>query len=392
MSDFYPHQVAAGESVLALIRKHGVAYLSGQPRTGKTRTSFYVANNLPVQNVLFVTKKNAIPGIKTEVKVCTKNLTITNYEQVSKLDPKNFDFVICDEAHNISTPGKPTKRFKDLKRIAWEKPTLLLSGTPWVETPSAAYYQFGITRYTPLRFKNFYDFFRQFGTPSLIWVNGRQVETYKKTRRELEPLLDQYCVKITQDAAGIDAQAEDVVHHVHLSQDTLDTIKQVREEAVTIISGAEFAFDSDAAVRAAIHQLEAGAFLYKGQIVHTAGAEIAEYIRQTFGDSPDVAVMAHYRSTREKLAKHLPKVHLYSSDGHSEGVDLSHYKHFVIVNTGYSGAKHVQRRDRGTRMDIKTPRKVHHIVCKGQLSEAVYKQVSRKLDFNLQHFRRYVGK
>lgn len=387
MSDFHPHQIAAGQEVFDRIIKYGVAYLQGEPRTGKTRTAFWAINKLPVHRVAFITKKNAIPGIESEAKVCKKQVTITNYEQAIKLNPKNFDLVVVDEAHNIGRVGKPSQRFKTLRSLAWDHPTVLLSGTPFVETPASAFYQFSVTKYTPLRFKTFYDFFRYYGVPSPMWLQGRLVEQYKKTKPELLTDLEPYIVRLTQQQAGITAQATDVPHLFKLDTSTLALIEQIKSDGVVTINGREFVFESDMAIRTAIHQIEAGALLYDGQIVMLDNTEMVDYVRETFGDSPDVAVMSHFRSTRAKVAQHLPNVRVYSSDGHAEGVNLSHYKHFVILNTGYSGAKHVQRRDRGTLMGLTQERLVHHLMAKRQLSEKVYAAVSKKRDFNLAAFK-----
>jgi len=387
MSDFHPHQKAAGDAVARLIFDKGVAYLQGEPRTGKTRSVFWAINKLPVKSVVFVTKKNAIPGILSEAGVCTKRLNIINYEQVAKLDPKDFDLVVIDEAHNIGRAGKPSLRFKQLRKLAWDKPTILLSGTPWVETPSAAFYQFGVTKYTPLRFKSFYDFFREYGIPAPMMIQGRTIEQYKKVRETLQPELSQYIVRITQQQAGITAVAQDIEHHFELSPATLDLIERIKTDNIATIAGRRIAFESDMAVRTAIHQIEAGGLLVGDDLITLPNTEMMDYVRDTFGDSPDVAVMSHFRSTRAKVQACLPNVHVYSSDGHAEGVNLSHYRHFVILNTGYSGAKHIQRRDRGTLMGLTEERQVHHLMVKGQLSASVYKSVSKKLDFNLATFR-----
>ena len=387
MSDFKPHQIAAGEQLVAVLKQHGVVYLQGEPRVGKTRTVFYAVNKLPVQRVLFITKKNAIPGIESEAKVCTKHLTITNYEQAHNFHPNDHDLVVVDEAHNIGRVGKPSLRFKKLRALAWEKPVILLSGTPFVESPGSAFYQFGITKYTPLKFKTFYDFFRTHGIPSPSFFHGRQIEQYKKYQPTLLPSLEPYVVRLTQAEAGITALAQDVLHSFKLSQDTLDLIEHVKVGGVIKVQGQTLAFESDMAIRTAIHQIEAGALLHEGKIFLFDNTEMVDYVRQHFGDAPDVAVMSHFRSTRAKVAAHLPNVHVYSSDGHAEGVNLSHYKHFVILNTGYSGAKHIQRRDRGTLMGLTEERQVHHLVAKGQLSEKVYAAVSKKHDFNLALFK-----
>jgi hypothetical protein len=381
MSEFKAHQIVAGERVKALIEAKGVAYLMGAPRVGKTRSIFWAINHLPVERVLFLTKKNAIPGIEAEAHVCTRQVTVTNYEQAAKLTD-SFDLVVVDEAHNIGRVGKPSQRFKAIRQLCWNKPLILSSGTPHVETPLALYYQFALSKRSPLPYRTFYDFFRAWGIPKTIWLHGRRVEQYKLAHPGLLDHVEPYFVRVTHQDAGITMRAVDKLHY--FTPGTLDMIETIKRDMVL----GDYAFESDMAVRTAIHQLEAGAFLYNGEIVHVDDTAMADYIREHFGDSPDVAVMAHFRSTREKLAKHLPKVHLYSSDGHAEGVRLDHYKHFVIANTGYSGAKFVQRRERATLMGLTEDRVIHHLMAEGQLSEMVYEAVSRKRDFNIEAFRR----
>jgi hypothetical protein len=116
--------------------------------------------------------------------------------------------------------------------------------------------------------------------------------------------------------------------------------------------------------------------------------EIIDYCMHHFGDNPDVAYFTHWRSTREKFAGHFKQAQLFSSIAHAEGVDMSHMKHMVIVNTAYSGAKFAQLRERVVNMNRTTKALVHHIVTNGGVSKAVYNAVSAKKDFNLAAFRR----
>jgi hypothetical protein len=106
----------------------------------------------------------------------------------------------------------------------------------------------------------------------------------------------------------------------------------------------------------------------------------------TFGDDPNTVFMTHFLSTREKMAKHFKKAVLLSSTSHAEGVDLSSYQ-LVIVNSGYSGSKFIQRRERGTNINRMTPALVHHIITDGGVSAKVYAMTSQKLNFNLEVYR-----
>ena len=386
---YLPHQIEASDKLLETLRKRGVALLAGEMRTGKTRSAIRVAELSKCQNILVVTKKAAIPGWESELAAVDvqKVYTVTNYEQAKNLKPE-YDLCIIDESHAVGRAGKPTQRFKALRVITYDNPVILLSGTPAVETMLAYYYQFSLSKYSPFaEFKNFYDFFRTWGKPKLMKLHGRMVETYSYAKPDLLNKLKPYIVSLTQEQAGIQFKAIDKVHKVALSDETKALLSKIQDTKVAKIGDEVVAFDSDMKERVAVHQIETGAVLVDDEIQILPNTEVVDYIRETFGDSEDLALMAHFRSTRAKLRQHFPKATIYSSVAHAEGVDLSGCRHLVIVNTCYSGAKHIQRRDRVVNLNRKTEAIVHHIVCEGGISPAVYTAVSRKHDFNLKMYR-----
>lgn len=386
---YLPHQITASDKVLAVLRQRGLCLLAGETRTGKTRSAIRVAELSKCERILVLTKKQAIPGWRSELAAVqpVKRYTVANYEQCHKLSG-DYDLLILDESHNFGNRGKPTQRFKAVRAIAYKLPLLCLSGTPSVESLLSFYYQFGVSRFSPFQHRSFYEFFREYGLPDQMRLHGRFVETYKKANKDkLFPIVQPYMVKLTQDQAGITHKAQDKVHRIPLSVGTTALLAALKEDKVATVAGRTIALDTEAKERAYLHQIESGAVKIDEQLVMLPNTEFVDYIRATWGDSPDVAVMCHYQATVKKVRQHLPNVHVYSSDGHAEGVNLSHYKHFVILNTGYSGAKHIQRRDRIVNIKRTTEAVVHILVAAGQLSEAVYKAVSKKHDFNLQMYR-----
>jgi len=391
-SNYLPHQIKAASEITQVLRTKGLAYLFGEVRSGKTRTMIKVCESSKKKRILVLTKKQAIGGVERELKAvgAKKHYTVTNFEKAAKLTPGDYDFAVIDEAHCIGPRGKPTQRVKAIHALTYELPVLLMSGSPMSESPLSVYHQFWVTKYSPFaEFKTFYKFFAKYGIPCGIPINGRIVEQYKKARPELLKFIEPWIVRMTQEDAGIEYKAIDKVHKVHLNSDTLAILETIKEDKVINLDGHTIAMESDMKERVVLHQLEAGALkLDDGNIIETSSTEIVDYIRDTWGDRPEIAIMAHFHSTKQKIETHLPNVHVFSSDGHAEGTDLSNYEHFIIVNTGYSGAKHIQRRDRGVNINRSREAVVHHIVCEGQLSEAVYKAVSKKKDFNIQSFRR----
>jgi hypothetical protein len=136
-----------------------------------------------------------------------------------------------------------------------------------------------------------------------------------------------------------------------------------------------------------MHQLEAGAVLYEEEMVLMPNDEVVSYLYETFGDRPGVAFFSHYRSTRHKLRQYFAHVQLFSSVAHAEGVDMSHMDHMVVVNTGFSGAKAAQLRERVVNMNRDTEALVHYITTDAGVSRDVYDAVSQKVDYNLAAFR-----
>ena len=386
---YLPHQIEKSDEITSKLRRYRFAMLWGAPRSGKTRTAIRVAEGVEGKSILFLTKKAAIPGIEKELlAVGAKNkYTVTNYEQAKKLNEDDYDFVILDESHNLNGTGKPKQKYKDVRALAFHKPCLLMSGTPAVENLPAIYYQVTVCRYGPFsQFKNFYEFYRAHGVPNSMYVAGRRIEQYNKAKSSLALELEPYVVRMTQQDAGISIKRKDVEHHVKLDLDTVDLIQTIMADGVAKIKGEQYAFDSDMAVRAAVHQIESGAITLDDTLVMLPNREVVNYILTHFDGS--LAIMAHYKATREKLSQLIPDATIFSSVSHCEGVDLSGYDHFIIVNSDYSGAKFVQRLERNTRLDLERQPVVNHIMTDGGISAKVYEALKNKEDFNLQRFRR----
>lgn len=383
---YKPHQIDAAYKIYQKLSTHRIAYLMGLPRSGKTRVAIKICEDTVLDNILVVTKKAAIPGWLSELGEvgATKNYTVTNYEQVKKLK-KDYQFVVLDEAHNLGQVGKPSNRVKDLRKIAYNCPLLCLSGTPIVETPLAIYHQFCVSKFSPFdEFKNFYRFFNKYGIPHQIYINGNKVETYKKSKPELLEAIQPYTVSMTQQDAGIKHIAKDIVHDIPLNERTKQLIKVIKETQVFD----NIPIDSDIKERLLVHQIETGAYVHEGKIHRLPNHEFMTYIQRTWGNyREDVAFMCHFQATKKKLEEYLCLPHIYSSNTHSEGVDLSHYSTLVIVNSDYSGARFVQRRERLTNMNRETPIQIHHLVSSDGISKAIYNAVSQKRDFNMSMYR-----
>ena len=363
-----PHQIVKAEECYDILKAKGLVYLAGEVRSGKTLTAILTAEKSKAKNILVFTKKAAIEGWMKFSDNMTKHYHITNYEQASKLNKDDYDLVIVDEAHNLGTVGKPSKRVKEIRALAYNKPIILLSGTPHAETKASLYHQMCITKYSPFaQWSTFYKFFAVLGILESKWIAGRMLKVYKKTVPEIDLYLEDYWVRMTQADAGIDVEQDDVVHYIELDKGTTSLYNALLKDQVAIIDGEEVICDSDMKLRVTLHQLE-------------FCQSTIDFIRENFKGK--VALMSHFRKQQELLAKEFTEFDCFSSNKHKEGVDLSMYDHFVIVSSDYSGAGFLQRRQRNVNVNNTKTTRVHHLMVKGGISEQVYKAVSVKKDFN----------
>ena len=395
----FPHQIRKAAECWEILKSTGYVYLAGKPRSGKTFTSLLIAEKSDkINSVLILTKKAAIPGWEKFINGAELKHTykVTNYEQVGKwdsskrkailkLNPEDYQLVIIDESHNLGNVGKPTGRYKTIKSLCYNMPHIHLSGTAVVETPNSIYHQMSISKYNPFKFINFYKFFEKYGIPRYIKTPNGDVAQYDKYKPELLEEINKFTIFMTQEDAGIssDVQAVDKLHYVELDDSTKKMYNDLQKDLIiTLPNGRELVCDTVMKLRTSLHMMESGIAKIEDDYIFLGNLEKINYIKKTFGDTKDVGIMAHFIGERELLAKHFKHAGIYSSTSHSEGVDLSHLKHFIIMSSGYSGSKHIQRRDRVVNVNGSVSTIVNHILVKKAISEQVYKKVSKKEDFN----------
>jgi hypothetical protein len=387
---FRPHQIEKAEALQALLQKHKQAYLAGAPRSGKTRTALKLIQNLNAEHVLVLCPKNAIPGWRKEMEATdVRHPHVTNYEQCKNIKPQNWDMVVLDEAHSMGAFPRPSQRTKDVKRhVLSSSYFLAMSGTPCVESPSQLYHSFFWMRATASNFcNNFYDWHRLYGIPKTLFFSGRRINDYTKCMPEVMEGFGRMCVTMTQEDAGIQTEVTDQVHTLKASLVTENIIEQLKEHGVTRIDFKPIVAESEMAARALIHQVESGALHFNNEYLTTGSTEVLDYVNEHWSQK-DTAVMCHYRATQRLFGE--AGWGVFSSQAHAEGVDLSRYHNLVIVNSGYSGIKHVQRRERQVNLAKSRDNvTVHHIVVDCGISPSVWEAVTHKRDFNLAAFRQW---
>lgn len=388
----YPHQDTACNQCYDILKRYGIVYLFGEPRSGKTLTALVCAekfcNNNYKKTILILTKKSAIPGWTKCIESMQSSLDgltvlVSNYEQASKMTLKP-DIYIQDESHNIGRVGKSSKRFKDIKSLCYSAPAILLSGTPVVESPLSIYYQMGISKYSPFdKYSTFYKFFNEYGVPSPKRIGALLVESYSKCKDSLLDDIEKYIVRMTLADAGHTYTHKDIIHYFEPS----NLFKNVCKSIIKKRSFKGRELDSISALRTFLHLFESGLYYTKtgDYVVFPRYAKLkVNYLLNNFMGKK-TAVMCYFKAEQDYLSdtlRLLPNFKIFSSTADCEGVDLSDYDELVIFSQDYSGAKFIQRRNRIVNLNSAKHTKVHYLIFKNGLSEQIYNCVAKKKTFN----------
>ena len=376
----YTYQVAAANSAADILKKHMIVYLAMEERTGKSLTAILLAEQLEVERVLIITKKNALGGWRETLKAFphTKDYTVTNYHQACKVSGK-FDLIMLDESHNyISTFPKPGKLWNDVKALTGSKPIVYISATPYAQGPQQLFHQFKLSSWSPWsQHVNFYNWFRQFGIPYTMNISGVEIPQYDRVKTDMVlGCVDHLFITKTREELGFDHEPIDKLHYIELSPSTRTIYNEIVEHNICKLDVGMVVCDTSPKLRTVLHQLEGGTVKIDDDRFILANREKLDYILNEFGDSEDLVIMYNYIKERDKLEAEFKKATILQATSFAEGVDLHKFKHLVIYSQDFSTARHTQRRARQCNKNRAEPIVVHYLLTPGAASARVYKTVS----------------
>ena len=378
----WAHQEELAQAGILILREYAICYLAMEERTGKTITAIQMAERSTAFRVLIITKKKALadwvnvlanlPHIKIYQTV--------NYHQAHKIEGK-FDLVILDEAHNyISSFPKVGAIWKAVARLTKGLPIIYVSATPHAQGRAMMYHQFALSSWSPWRrYKNFYQWHKQYGYIYQVEVNGIMKNKYDRTDEDriAAEITPMFIVK-TRKELGFEHEPEDVLHYVELSEETRGYYYTLVKDELVRLPEVFLVADSQPKMRFSLHQLEGGTMKMDGEYYVLSNTEKVDYIRDRFGDTTDTVIMYNYKAELLKLERHFSNARLLQATSYAEGIDLSGYSTLVIYSQDFSTARHTQRRARQANMGRTDPIDVHYILVKKGISAQVYKTVSVK--------------
>lgn len=389
-----------------------LVYLSMQVRTGKTLTSLSLADKFSVNNVLFVTKKKAINSIRKDFDLLNPSykLTVINYESLHKIEGE-YDIFIIDEAHSIGTYPKPSKRFKDLKKLIKNNPyskLILLSGTPSPESYSQLFHQFRLSDiYSPFKeYANFYKWAKDYVNVVKRDLGYATVNDYSGAYKDkINEVLKDYFISYTQQEAGFNQQVNEHIIEVEMLPKTYQLVSKLKKDLVIEGKNEVVLADTSVKLQNKIHQLCSGTIKFesgnskiidynKGLFIreHFKGKKIA--IFYIFKEEFNLLkkIFLNFTESPEEFNQSKDKVFLGQIRSSREGVNLSTADALIYYNIEFSALSYIQGKDRMTSKERTKENNVYFIFAKGGIEKHIYNRVSKKLDFTNNYFKRINGK
>lgn len=392
------HQVRGSKEIQHLIKDKMLAIVHAPERSGKTLMTIDAITNLPFKRVLVITKKKAIDGWLEDIETYNNNfevkegkeIQIINYESLHKVTIQP-ELIIIDEFHySISSFPKTPAKAKLIRDNWLDVPKIYISATPAPENGSQWFHPLWLCSHHPFsKYKNFYEWAYKFVDIELVSYGHGTVKDYSKAKiDEVMQYIRPYLIQIKREETGIKFQPSIVPVYIDLEPRTIALIEKLKRDRIL---GRTFIADTPVKLINGMYQLECGC-LKIDDVYHDLGnREHIDYIKSNFGDSEDVAIMTRWIGERKIMQREFKKALILSSHSHAEGVELSHVEHLIISSLDYSTARYQQRNARQASIKRKTPIKVHVLMSKDQVSEAVFKTVALKhQDFKARMFMQYI--
>jgi hypothetical protein len=401
--DYQNDIITKGSQILT---KHRFLYLAMEVRTGKTLTSLGIAEQVRAERVLFITKKKALSTISDDYSLLSPSyyMCVINYESLhTVMDEWKWDLIICDEAHGMGAFPKPSGRAEMVAEVIKKcKPmVILLSGTPTPESYSQMYHQvYAIPNNPFAEFKNFYRFCDKYVAIKQRKINGLFVKDYSGGLETIIKAMEPYTINYTQQEAGFMAETKEEILEVEMKPMTYAMIKKLKKDLV--IEGKEEIILADTPVKLMmkVHQLSSGTIKFESgnsMILDLSKAEFIkeqfegckigifykfkeEYnaLKQVFGDDL-TSELSVFEDTNKNIA-------LQIVSGR-EGISLRQAEYLVYYNIDFSATSYWQSKDRMTTKE-RLENQVYWIFAKGGIEHDIYKAVTKKKDYTINHFKK----
>jgi len=408
MYNLRPHQHKNAVLLYHVLNKFKIAYLAGEVRSGKTLTALRTADIYNTENVLFVSKKSALSSVQKDYNNFrfTYNLALINYASLHKIEKRKYDLVIYDEAHSLGAFPKPSKRTKLSKKLFYDVPTILMSGTPSVESYSQLYHQFYVSKFSPFKqYTNFYKWAKDFVDKKELRLPTHTVNDYSHAKvDQIDKIIKPYIVTMSQKEAGFTTEINETILNVPVPELIKKMTKNLIKDRVIEGKHSFVLGDTPAKIQSKVHQIYNGHVITEDATGETKTVILdtykVDYIKRQF-KGLKIAIMYYYKAEYEMLknafdlAKDIEEFNntdknIAIQQSATEGMNVSKANALVYLNLGFSGKNYLQSRDRMTVKERET-NNVYFIAESDGITSKILDAVRNKKDFNSRMFKKAYG-
>ena len=389
-----------------ILKSKNFVYLAMEVRTGKTLTSLGICEKVNAENVLFLTKKKAIQSISDDYDLLCPvrfSLFTINYESMHKAPNIKWDVIICDESHSLGAFPKPNKRAKGVRDLIVKTgaKVILLSGTPTPESYSQMYHQvYGIKGNPFSTFKNFYRFCDRFVNVTERKINGLMIRDYSNGMQSILDAVKPFTISLTQKEAGFVTETTEDVLEVKMLDTTYNLANKLKKDLVVEGNDEVVLADTPVKLMMKLHQIYSGTVKFEGGNSMIVDYSKAEFIKEHF-KGKKIGIFYKFKEELNALKKVfgddlVTELGLFQQTNKHialqivsgrEGISLRDADCLVYYNIDFSATSYWQSKDRMTTKE-RLKNKVYWVFSKGGIESKIYKAVTKKKDYTLQHFKR----
>lgn len=406
------YQMNLAEKAYDILMQYKIVVLNIEMRVGKTLIALATCEKMQnsqtskPMNVLFITKKKAIPSIQGDFDKgnFTFHLTITNYEQTGKLE-QEYDIVIVDESHSLGAFPKPSLRTQNIKQIVKDNYLMLLSGTLTPESYSQIYHQFWISDHSPFKeYKNFYKWAKIFVDVKLRIINGVNINDYSRAKRDdIMNILGPYFITYTRAEAGFE-QAEVQEKIIKISNSKVKKAAEylLDKRVIQITPNDTIVCDTAAKLQIKLHQIYSGTIKTEEGNMLVLDTSKANYIQQNYSEqriaiyykfiAEGKVLKEHFKQelteSAEDFADGKKRIYISQIQSGSMGINLASADVLIFYNIDFSAVQYWQARARLQTLNRTKPAIVHWLFTEDGIEEKIYKAVLNKKDYTTYYFKK----
>ena len=248
-------------------------------------------------------------------------------------------------------------------------------------------------------FINFYKFSKKFVNVKQRKINGMMMNDYKDGMISILSEMNKYTISYTQKQAGFKVDTREHTLKVPMSELTYKLTARLKKDLVIEGKDETILGDTPVKLMMKLHQMFSGTVKFESGKSTILDLTKAEFIHDNFGDAK-VGIFYKFKEELKALKQVYgdqlcTELSTFESTDKSialqivsgrEGISLRQAEALVYYNIDFSATSYWQSRDRMTTKE-RLESDVYWVFSEGGIEEDIYKAVSKKKDFTVNHFK-----